>query len=461
MAQNITYSSPKLVTIDGQKYEVRTVTQWSGGSGTIDTNNPINTIVQYKPGPTIGDPFPEFRDLAERTSNKNTNNGWIFRPIAGPGFKKELIKTGPTSLSSQLDTATQNAVAKDAKVPLTRAQQSLSGVIPTKTNQALSAPNQDPTAPASNQNANQASQNPTEGNPQDFNQTLENLKIGDKEGGVRQSYGNYKYPINANFALQDCIKFSMYRYKPKKVELTSDLATFSGSNKGSSMGTATLPIQPTISDSNAVSWGENTMDAISAAGSAIALSAIKGGAEEVSTSAETAVKGVKDYKGDIQKAIAASFAGATTGANQGFLTRATGAVLNNNLELLFQGPSLRSFTFTFSLSAREESEAKEIKKIIRFFKQGMSVKRSASSLFLQTPNIFDIEYLHKGEKHPYINQIKTCALQNFVVDYTPDGNYATYEDGAMTQYNLTLTFGEIEPLFDDDYPDDGDATIGY
>jgi len=304
----------------------------------------------------------------------------------------------------------------------------------------------------------------TGANPQDFNKTLGDLKIGDKAGGVRQSYGNFKYPIDANFSMQDCIKFSMYRYKPKKVELTSDLGSFSGSNKGSAMGTATLPIQPGISDSNVVSWGENSMDAISAAGSAAALATIKGGAEGAGESAETAAKGVKDYKGDIQKAIAASFAGAATGQNQGFLTRATGAILNNNLELLFQGPSLRSFTFTFSLSAREQKEAEEIRKIIRFFKQGMSVKRSESSLFLQTPNIFDVQYLHKGQTHPYINQIKTCALQSFVVNYTPAGNYATYDDGAMTQYDLTLTFGEIEPLFDDDYTKldgDADTTIGY
>jgi hypothetical protein len=303
---------------------------------------------------------------------------------------------------------------------------------------------------------------PQQGNPQDFNQTLSNLKISDAAGGVRQTtYGNYKYPIDAKFNLQDCIKFSMYRYKPKKTELTSDLGSFSGSNKGSAMGTVTLPIQPGISDSNVVSWGENSMDAISAAGSAAALAAIRGGAKGAEEVVETAGKGIKDYKGDIQKSIAASFAGSATGGNQAFLTRSTGAVLNNNLELLFQGPSLRSFSFTFSLSAREQKEAEEIRKIIRLFKQGMSVKRSESALFLQSPNIFDIQYLHKGNDHPYINQIKTCALQSCVVNYTPAGNYATYEDGAMTQYDLTLTFGEIEPLFDDDYGQSDDGKIGY
>jgi hypothetical protein len=31
----------------------------------------------------------------------------------------------------------------------------------------------------------------------------------------------------------------------------------------------------------------------------------------------------------------------------------------------------------------------------------------------------------------------------------------------MTQYDLTLTFGEIEPLFDDDYGQSDDGKIGY
>jgi hypothetical protein len=454
------------VTIEDQKYEVRTVTQWNGGSGTINTKEPINTRVQYKPGPTLQNPLPEFADLAERTDNKSSNNGWSFRPIAGPGFKKELVKTGPTSLSSQLDTATQNAVSKDAQVPLTRAQQALSKVTPTKTNQALSAPNQDPSAAAANQNASQATQDPqkTEGNTtaSEFNQEQFNKAVSD--GGVRGSYGDHRYPIDADFGKQDCIKFSMYRYTPKKFNLEKDLGGFTGSNiknKNSPMGTVTLPIQPSITDSNVVSWGESQLNAIEATAGAAALAGIAKGPEGVGQSAEKIIEGVRNNKEDIKSALAAHFAGQAAGANTGFLTRATGAILNNNLELLFQGPSLRSFTFTFSLSAREDTESKMIRKIIRLFKQGMSVKRSSSALFLKTPNIFDIEYLHNGKKHPYINQIKTCVLQNFTVNYTPAGNYATYEDGAMTQYDLTLTFGEIEPLFDDDYPNDGDATIGY
>lgn len=319
--------------------------------------------------------------------------------------------------------------------------------------------------------------NPTSSTELNSDQLIASVQISDqpysnekgKEGGVRGSYyENLRYPIDAKFLKdQDCVKFSMYRYQAKKASIGGDdLASFSGSVKGKGMGSVLLPIQPTISDSNLVNWGESPLNAVEALGAAAALAGITKGGKGLKESLTNLKEGLNnpETNSNVKSALAAFFAGEAAGANQSFFTRTTGAILNNNLELLFQGPSLRSFTFTFSLSAREPKEADAIKKIIRFFKQGMSVKRSTTALFLKSPNIFDIQYYYKGSEHPYINKIKTCALQNFSVNYTPEGNYATFEDGAMTQYNLTLTFGEIEPLFDDDYTKlDGnsDQFIGY
>ena len=44
------------------------------------------------------------------------------------------------------------------------------------------------------------------------------------------------------------------------------------------------------------------------------------------------------------------------------MSRMTGGVMNPNLELLFQAPQLRSFTFNFRMTPRDEDEAKEVKK---------------------------------------------------------------------------------------------------
>ena len=76
------------------------------------------------------------------------------------------------------------------------------------------------------------------------------------------------------------------------------------------------------------------------------------------------------------------------------LARTQGIVENPNLELLFQKPTLRPFSFQFKLSARSPEEAAEIVKIIRFFKQNMSPQKGGGSggtsanLFLKHQTLF-------------------------------------------------------------------------
>ena len=89
--------------------------------------------------------------------------------------------------------------------------------------------------------------------------------------------------------------------------------------------------------------------------------------------------------------------------------------------------------------------------IIRFFKQGMLPIRSKSNLFLKAPNTFQLTYKTKGEIHPYLNSFKECALKSCDVNYTPENSYSTYTDGVMTAYSMTLAFGELEPIYNDDY----------
>lgn len=275
------------------------------------------------------------------------------------------------------------------------------------------------------------------------------------DGGVRGTYGNYSYPITRD-TNQDYIKFTMFRYSPSTLTTSGvgegESASFSKQGKGSALGTVSLPIQPSITDTNQVVWGEDRLNAFQAMAGKLSLAMIAGG-DSTEKEVNNAGGELKAASSDIKSNIAATAAKAAIATNSNIFTRQTGAIINPNLELLFQGPGLRTFTFNFSLSAREEKEAQEIRKIIRFFKQGMSVKRASTSLYLKSPNTFKISYIYggTGSDHPWINRIKECALQNFTVNYTPAQNYATYEDGAMTQYDLSLTFGELDPIYDDDY----------
>lgn len=294
-------------------------------------------------------------------------------------------------------------------------------------------------------------------------------EIGD--GKYRKEYRqDLRYPLYLSDE-QDKIRISMYRYKAKPFN-ASNIST--GSPFGqrekdkSSMGTVLLPISSVINDSNAVEWSQNSMTSMQAAAAAASQSMIMEGGQGVGESLDAFGKLITGPGNEsIKRAIATELAGQAAGV-QGLLSRTTGAIQNPNMELLFTGPQLRSFNYTFRLTPRSAKEAREVRQIIRFFKQGMSVKKANTGLFLKAPNIFSITYLNGNKKHPYLNTIKDCALVTCSVNYTPDGNYMAYSDeygeSSMTSYELQLTFNELEPLFDDDYTEldqDKDLEIGY
>lgn len=290
-----------------------------------------------------------------------------------------------------------------------------------------------------------------------------------QDGGIRMKYRqDLTYPINRD-PKQDYIKFSMYRYSPKKVSAGSGAGgndEFGERGESTILGAVTLPIQPSITDTNNVKWGEDEFNSIQQAGANLSIATMLGGTAGATEAAGQISQAVGAEAGTIKTQVVASLAAAAVGSNAKLFTRISGAIVNPNLELLFGGPTLRGFSFNFSMSAREEREAKEIREIIRFFKQGMSVKRAKTSLYLKSPNTFRISYIYgkTNDKHPWMNNIKECALTGCNVNYTPLGNYATYEDGAMTQYDLSLTFSELDPIYDDDYTkldSDNDTYIGY
>ena len=124
---------------------------------------------------------------------------------------------------------------------------------------------------------------------------------------------------------------------------------------------------------------------------------------------------------------------------------------------------MRQFTFQFKLSPRNPTEAITVRKIIRYFKQYMAVRRTEQEFFLVAPHVFKIKYVSPGnENHKSINKIKTCALLACNVQYAADGNYMTFNDEArtMTSYILTLNFNEQDPVYYDDYTDPDDV-ISY
>ena len=294
---------------------------------------------------------------------------------------------------------------------------------------------------------------------------------GKAAGGTKtgaNSFGDFVYPEGIRNSEQDVIKFTMLEYKPSGVGAfqpagQSDRKTKNGIPVDRTiLGSVVLPIPNNISDTNSMDWGSNSMNALEAGLAAAAFTGITGG---IGKGVETLGAGFQAGAEDpaTKRAFGAAFAGAAVGGNSAaILSRADGTVINPNLELLFNGPQLRPFNFTFKLAAREKRESEQIIKILNFFKRGSSAIKTESNLFLKAPHTFSIQYLHMGqdgEDHPFIGRIKECALQSITTSYTPEGQYATFNDGVMVSYQITMQFQELEPIFNSDYK--GLTGIGY
>jgi len=286
----------------------------------------------------------------------------------------------------------------------------------------------------------------------------------------RSSYGPYSYPSTLDLKTQDVIKFTMIKPVATKFNTEFGAKTLSSKyNLDNNLGYVILPIQPSISDSNTVNWSGLNLNAFEAyaAGQAINL-AKSSSLPELFSKAGASIQDIAGkflQSTELQQAAQIGLAQEAVGI-QGLLSRATGAVINPNLELLFNGPELRTFAFTFRMSPRSKDDAYQVRSIIRFFKQGMSVKTTSSSIFLKSPHVFKIQYKTPGrEDHPSINRIKICALVGCDVDYTPDGTYMTFNDEErkhpMTSYGMSLRFSEIEPVYDQDYKGFQEDEIGY
>ena len=307
--------------------------------------------------------------------------------------------------------------------------------------------------------------------------------------------GGFRYPLEALTETTDYLQFTIVEYQSTKQRSGGSLVGSPGSRRIGPQGTkdkATkilgsiiLQMPSNIQDGNAVDYGESKMNTLIGAAAGAIGSVINKTGEAINEGVKGDQEGAKnkmaELSGDLKKTLgadsslmdaAAQFTtakatSAALGALGGnvstaqLLARETGNIFNPNMELLFNGPTLRSFNFSFKMTPRSPSEAEECKNIIRSFKLNMAPKTKntgsigGSGVFLKTPNVFELRYKKGGREHPFLHKFKQCFLTNISVNYTGEGVYTTYDDATPVSMNLDLTFKELEPIYDVDYDDAG------
>ena len=304
------------------------------------------------------------------------------------------------------------------------------------------------------------------------------------------------YPIGLDRNIQDTLQINIFKYVPARrlpnIDTATDNPRFlrtSGRLKDA-ITTITIPIPNAVGDSNAVQWGGGNFSSVAGTLGNEINNAIFGSVqntrpgayntfEDISNAIAGGVKGTLGAAGTllgnsyVQRKVLlenlAKVAGAF-GLNVDVtqvITRTGGVVENPNLELLFTGPSLRSFQFTVRFTPRSKEESIIVRKIIRVLKQHSAVKKGVTlgtqtrgfnnaNLLLGTPDVFTLKYMKASKTNEEIKgltKMKTCALTNLSVDYTGEaGRWAAYDGDSQPVTTLvTMNFSELAPIYDTDY----------
>ncbi len=320
--------------------------------------------------------------------------------------------------------------------------------------------------------------------------------------------GVLRYPLEALTGTTDYLQINIIEYKRQPNQFVRPAGfgtnTISGSVGRTSSGSLArksvindgsilLQVPSNVQDGNAVNFGDSSMNTITGAAAGVVGNVMNAGGQAIAnmiSGKKTLSQGLGDFgsdvKSDAQKrfensqglgeaaqnfmnAQLTSSALGVFGGNvsaQQLLARQQGQIFNPNLELLFDAPTLRSFTFSFKMTPRSQQEARQCKLIIRSFKQNMAPKANleqsldGTGIFLKTPNIFELSYKRGGRDHPFLHKFKQCFLTNFSVNYTAEGTHTTYDDSTPVSMTMDMTFKEIEPIYDTDYKD-SDNSVGF
>ena len=309
----------------------------------------------------------------------------------------------------------------------------------------------------------------------------------------------FAYPLDIN-PTQDHMKITRYRYlradvnlsKPQRVEKKNfKKIDVKGDSTlgGSPMGTILLPM-PKVVDTNGVEWGKSELNAsgLLAMGSAQMADTIFSFGGLIPSASQKNLdqraaqqEGKKNQeRGDIttgaqggvfQAAVNqtnVTIASLLTGQEldqDTFLARTGGHVLNPNAEMLFQGPVIRNFNFSFLMIARSEREGKEIRSLIRFLKVGMAPK-FRNTTFLANPDVFSLEYKNGTGEDDILKTVNRfspggLALTNMSVDYSPNGYWSAYRDSQPVAVKMDLSFSELRPIYEGDQEATDDDSVGY
>lgn len=135
--------------------------------------------------------------------------------------------------------------------------------------------------------------------------------------------------------------------------------------------------------------------------------------------------------------------------------------INPYVEVLYRGTKLRSYIFSFMFAPQNEEDSKALygtgpgDGILNRFRYHAAPDAgpSGDSLLFTSPSEWEIEFFYKESRgaqrgswspNTKLPKIAKGILNRVDVDYSPDSEFSTFEQGDATSARLTIAFTEME-----------------
>ena len=130
------------------------------------------------------------------------------------------------------------------------------------------------------------------------------------------------------------------------------------------------------------------------------------------------------------------------------VSKTSGVAANPKKEQIFQSVDFRTFNFNYRFFSRSPEEASNVRSIIQLFKMHMhpEYKQNTGNFLYVYPSEFDIFYYNKGVENMSLHRHTSCVLTNMTIQYTPMGQFTSFDDGMPTQVTVSLQFRELALL---------------
>jgi hypothetical protein len=222
-----------------------------------------------------------------------------------------------------------------------------------------------------------------------------------------------------------------------------------------------LPVPAQLLENHSTGWQDVNQGILGNASQQVANWANGGEMPDLSTLAATygMQAGQNIARSLIDNSGLASVLGVSGEAAVSVFQQYVGAIPNPSVALIFMGPTLREYAFSWKFHPESADESMLLKKIINEFKKSMlpNLKFQNALNMLGYPRICELK-LYPDE---YLFEMKRCAITNIAVNYAPNG-VPTFFKGtkAPTSIEFTVYLKEIEYFLAEDFGrESGNQTI--